>query len=156
MLNMAIVPMLFILISSVLTQQDSPQVEILVPTGMPIEMKVSNCEIKESFTRFKIERKVPKEAKSATFIIVMVGKDGKLLSGEGSILRFKSMDLSDPMTIATGDQNVAKIIITVETIVTQEGKWVPNNQERMIPLNAVIERGKLGLPNAILISSPKP
>lgn len=151
MLN--VIPAVLFLMSVCATplQQAGIEAQALVPKGMPIKLKITYDETEGSTTSLTIKRIVPNDAKGAMFLVAMIGVDGKVVPGQGSLLRIPSYHLTDPMTVATANPNVARILIVVEWLEVESGKWVIDNSQQVIPHNAVIESGEVALPKAVFI-----
>ena len=135
------------------------EMQTFIPDGMPIKLEFCLDKSESSITKYTIKRIISTKdgnAKGAMFLVVMLGEDGKVCPEEGSVLSFPSYQLSDPMTLATGDPCVKKILVMVEWLETKSGKWVVDNSDRRIPLEAVVERGASALPKSKFVPRSQP
>jgi len=136
------------------SSQVCPQAEVLVPVGMPMETKIERCRDsgEASVGRYVVKRIVPANARGAMFLLFMVGTDGKVVAG--SEMRFPSYRLSDPMTLASADKTVSKILVVVEWLETDGGKWVlDSTSPRQAVPEEIAKHGAKALPKAVFVKS---
>jgi len=59
--------------------------------------------------------------------------------------------LIDPMTIATADTSVARILLIVEWLETEKGKWVLDAKSDSLDIPLLAKQGAKALPKAIFV-----
>ena len=130
--------------------QTQPCANVLVPKGMPITMTAKQDVSEPEILKFIITRNVPKDARRAKIITVMLDKNGTI-----KYIRSKVGDqLSDPMSIGTADKSIARILLIVEWLETDKGKWVMDtNDRRPFDVEAFINLGTATLPQATFIKN---
>lgn len=129
--------------------QSEPRVDVLIPKGMPIKIEIQRDQTESDILKYIITRIVPKDAHQAKITIVM-------LDGNGTIKYKRSVvgnHLSDPMSIATADSSVARILLVVEWLETGRGKWVPDNKTQQLDIDLLIKHGAELLPKARFIGN---
>jgi|SRR6185503_777887 len=146
MLNIIFASLLFGLNTIAPVQQVRATIEIHVPKGMPIKLRPSADRANPQVSKYIIKRVVNEDARGATFIVAMIDKNNNILPGTRN--KFTTSNLSDPMTIATSDPRVAKIVIIVESLETSTGRWVPGNRNQAISIDDVLLRRRNALPSA--------
>lgn len=138
------------LLIPLLGQAQEPQttMEILIPKGIPMKIEFHRDMRHPNIVKYVIKRIVPKDALQAYIISVMVDKDG--------VARFIDPmvggQLTDPMSIATADKDIVRILLIVEWLETDTGKWVVNNSTRKLDIEALVKRGAKALPCAKFVS----
>lgn len=151
MVNLILAVLFFLPLGFAHTQNSKVELETMIPEGMPIKLEVLCDKTESSIAKYTVNRVLLDKVKGAKFLIVMIGVDGKVAPTEGSVLRFASHHLADPMTVATADPSVSKMLVMVEGVETASGKWVVDTSDENIPIEAIIEHGIKALPKAKFI-----
>ena len=129
-------------IESQVASSERPSVDILIPKGMPIRIKPEREVNDSGIVKYVFTRIVSKGAHRARIITVMVDKNGEIKiihSAEGDFL-------SDPMSIATADKSVVRILVIVEWVETNRGKWVLDTPAQKVDIESLVQHGVKRLP----------
>lgn len=124
-----------------------PSVEVLIPQGMPIKMDVQRDQRAPKIVKYIIKRIVPKNASQASIIAVLVDKYGVIKIVDPMV----GDRLTDPMTIATADKSIARILLIVEWLELNNGKWVVDTKADELDIESLVKRGAKALPCAKFI-----
>ncbi|HKQ04861.1 MAG TPA: hypothetical protein VJ464_07000 [Blastocatellia bacterium] len=125
-----------------------PYVEVLIPNGMPIKIEVQRDQRDPEILKYVFRRIVPKDVARAKITVVMLGDDGAIkfqspMAGDA---------LSDQMTVATVDASVTRLLVVVNWVETNQGRWVPDTKNQQLDIGELIRCGAKGLPKAKFIS----
>lgn len=125
--------------------QLQPCVEVLIPKGMPIKMTVQRDESESQILKYIIKRTdLPKDTRRAKITTVMLDEHGTI-----KFMRSREGDhLSDPMSIATADTTVARVLLIVDWLETDRGKWVVDTKSQQVDIESLIKRGAKALPKS--------
>ncbi len=124
-----------------------PSVDVLIPQGMPIKMDVQRDQRMPEIVKYIIRRLVPKNANRASIIAVLVDKDGIIKLVDPMV----GNHLTDPMTIATADKSIARILLIVEWLEVNNGKWIVDSKAHELDIESLVKRGAKALPCAKFI-----
>lgn len=124
-------------------------VQVLIPEGMPIKMEVERDQTDPQILKYIVTRSVPKDARQAKITTVMLDQNGTVKYSRSGV----GNQLNDPMSIATADISVARILLIVELLETDRGKWVPDTKNHQLNINLLIKHGAEALPKARFISN---
>lgn len=128
--------------------QSEPTVEILIPKDMPITMDFKRDQSEPEILKYIFTRNV-KNARRAKITIAMLDENGTI-----KFKRSKEGDhLQDPMTIATADTSVARILLIVEWLETDKGRWVLNTKAESLDIPLLAKGGAKVLPRATFIAT---
>src|SRR6185295_10955763 len=96
---------------------ESPScVHVLIPSGMPIKIHVHKDESESEIQKYVIDRTVSSDVRRARITTVMLDENGMI-----KFKRSREGDhLNDPMSIATADTSVARILLIVEWLETDK------------------------------------
>ena len=127
--------------------------QVLVPVGMPMQIKVKAEQdyIDPLVTRYTVTRTVPRGARAGVFVVFMIDSDGRVLPG--TEMRLPSSRLTDPMSLATGDRRVAKILVVVESMRMKDGAWLLDTPGRKVQPEDIARNGAKALPKAVFVPS---
>jgi hypothetical protein len=123
--------------------QSQPSVEILIPKGMPITIDVQRDRTEMQILKYVFVRHA-KGAHRARITIAMLDENGTIKfkrSTEGD-------HLNEPMTIATADTSVARVLLIVEWLETDKGKWVLDKKAEPLDIPSLAKQGIKTLPKA--------
>lgn len=127
--------------------QSEPCVEVLIPKGMPIKIEAQRDQSDSQILKFTIRRIVPKDARRAKITTVMVDRNGIV-----QYLRPRvGNNLSDPMSIATADTSIARILLVVGWLETDRGKWVMDTKTQDVDIELLVKQGAKALPQSKFI-----
>jgi hypothetical protein len=139
--------LLFLSLTAVQAIQSEPSVEILIPKGMPITMEFKRDKSEPEILKYIFTRGV-KNARRARITFAMLDANGSI-----KFTRSREGDhLNDPMTIATADTSVVRILLIVEWIETDKGKWVWDTKAQALDISLLAKSGAKALPNATFIA----
>jgi hypothetical protein len=127
--------------------QSEPQVDVLIPKGMPIKIAVQRDQEESEILKYIVRRTVPKDAVQAKITMVMLDQNGTIKFSRA----VKGDHLSEPMSIATADPSIARILLVVEWLETGRGKWVLNTKTQQLDIDLLVKHGAGALPNAKFI-----
>lgn len=122
-------------------------VEILVPKKMPITITYQRDYSEPQILKYVFHRNA-KGALRARITTVMLDETGTV--------RFKRSregdHLSEPMSIATADTSIARILLIVEWLETDKGKWVLDTKSDSLDIPSLVKHGAKALPKAIFVA----
>lgn len=127
--------------------QSEPCVDVLIPEGMPIKIWAERDLTESDILKYIVTREVAGDALQAKITTVMLDENGTIKfkrSREGG-------RLNDQMSIAAADKNVSRILIIVDWLETNRGRWVPNTKTQEMDLEQLIKHGTKALPKAKFI-----
>jgi hypothetical protein len=128
-----------------------PYVEVLIPEGMPIKIDVQRDQSESQIVKYIINRIVPKDARQARITTVMVDKNGTIKFVSPMV----GGQLNDPMSIATGDTSVERILLVVEWLETDRGKWIVDTRNQKLDIELLVKHGAKALPRSKFIDKDK-
>ena len=142
----SILGLLFVSLASASAFQAEPSVEVLIPKGMPMTIDVHRDQDEPQILKYVFNRHA-KGAHSARITVVMLDESGSIRftrTREGN-------NLSDPMTIATADSSVARILLIVEALETKKGTWLLDPKGKALDVSLFAKSGGKDLPKATFI-----
>jgi len=114
-----------------------PTVDILIPKDMPIQITAERVQNDEQILKYIIKRSVPRGVQRGKIIVVMADKSGTILYEDRKV----GAGLNDPMSLAIGDGRVARILLVVEWIETDRGRWVIESKTQELDAKTLLKRG---------------
>lgn len=124
--------------------QSEPSVEVLIPKGMPIKMEIQRDLTESQIVKYIIRRTVPRDSRQAKITTVMLDRNDAIKFSSPRV----GNNLTDPMSIATADTSVTRILLIVEWLETNKGKWVMDTETGSVGLNVLIKHGARALPRS--------
>ena len=143
----ALCVLLLVFLATAHALQTPPLVEVLIPKGMPITIDVQRDESDPQILKYIFKRHA-KYAVRAKITIAMFDE-----SGTTKFKRSREGDhLNEPMTIATADTSVSRILLVVEWLETDKGKWVLDSKAETLDISLLAKEGAKVLPKAMFVA----
>ena len=142
--------MLLVLNKTMPVQDARCRVQAIIPQGIQVQFDVVPSTGESGHFSYLIKQNVCDDAIRARLVLIPLRNDGKMNSNDG-VLRLIVTPHS-PGTVSFNEADVERILMVVEWLETTSGKWVRNNADQKVPIEALVEHGAEALPKARFIA----